>query len=57
VFGVDLRNVKSARQALLASGWLMPVAASQTALNRWGLAVVVNLEHAFANGRTLRDCK
>ena len=55
VFGVDLRNVKSARQQLLASGWLMPVSASQTALNRWGLAVVVNLEHAFANGRTLRE--
>ena len=46
-FGVDLRNVKSARQELLASGWLTPVSASQTALNRWGLAVVVNLEHTF----------
>ena len=55
VFGVDLRNVKAARQELLASGWLMPVSASQTALNRWGLPVVVNLDHALANGRTLRE--
>ncbi|MCL2640861.1 MAG: hypothetical protein FWD53_08460 [Phycisphaerales bacterium] len=58
-FGVDLRNVKSARQELLTSGWLTPAVglgatSSQTALNRWGLAVVVNLEHSFANDRTSR---
>lgn len=47
VFGVDARNVKAARKQLIDAGWLTVVASSQTALNRWGLAVVVALDHTF----------
>ena len=47
VFGVDGRNVKAARTELIGRGWLRPLPASQTSLNRWGLAVIVNLHHDF----------
>lgn len=39
-FGVDLRNVKAARQRLLALGWLESVPSDQLTLNRWGLGIV-----------------
>ena len=51
VFGVDCRNVKAARTELVGMGWLMPMASPQRALNRWGLPVVVSLDHDFAIGR------
>jgi hypothetical protein len=51
VFGVDYRNVKAARKELVDSGWLRPLASPQTALNRWGLPVVVALDHAWAVDR------
>lgn len=54
VFGVDLRNVKAARKQLVDDGWLRTVCTTQTAMNRWGLAVVVNLDHGFDDGRGLR---
>jgi len=44
VFGVDLRNVKAARRMLIQDEWIVPVKSSQTAMNRWGQAFVVNLE-------------
>ena len=51
VFGVDCRNVKAARKELVDLGCLRPLASPQTALNRWGLPVLVNLDHVFADGR------
>lgn len=54
VFGVDYRNVKAARKELVGMGWLMPLNATQTALNRWGLPVLVNLDHEFDVGRASR---
>lgn len=50
VFGVDVRNVKAARKELIESGWLTVVPSSQHHLNRWGLAVVVDLHHDFSTG-------
>lgn len=47
VFNVDIRNVKAARKELIEQNWLSVVASSQLALNRWGLAVTINLEHDF----------
>jgi len=47
VFGVDGRNVKAARKELVQQGWLRPLPAPQTSLNRWGLPVIVNLRHDF----------
>ncbi len=44
VFGVDSRNVKSARKQLVARDWLMLIPTRQTVLNRFGLRVRVNLE-------------
>ena len=44
VFGVDVRNVKSARKQLVACGWLVPIPTRQTLLNRFGQRVRVNLE-------------
>jgi len=44
VFGVDARNVKSARKELVARGWLMTIPTRQTVLNRFGQRVRVNLE-------------
>lgn len=42
-FGVDLRNVKAARKALVASGLLTLEPRSQLFLNRYGSLVTVNL--------------
>ncbi|MCC7316640.1 MAG: hypothetical protein IT419_17755 [Planctomycetes bacterium] len=44
VFDVSVRNVKSARQHLVAIGWLLPVVRGQTYLNRFGQRVRINLE-------------
>lgn len=44
VFGVDVRNVKVSRRSLTQSRWLLAVTSSQTAMNRWGQAFVINLE-------------
>lgn len=44
VFDVSLRNVKAARQHLVAIGWLLPVVRGQTYLNRFGQRVRINLE-------------
>ncbi|QDV90741.1 hypothetical protein RAS2_18240 [Phycisphaerae bacterium RAS2] len=44
VFGVSLRNVKSARQHLVSIGWLLPVVCGQTYLNRFGQRMRINLE-------------
>ncbi|TWT44348.1 hypothetical protein RAS1_07620 [Phycisphaerae bacterium RAS1] len=42
-FSVDVRNVKAARQHLCKIGWLVFEPSTQTALNRWGAAVRINL--------------
>lgn len=42
-FGVDLRRVKEARAQLIEMGWLIALEAGQTALNRWGKHLVINL--------------
>lgn len=52
-FGVDVRNVKAARQRLREIGWLVVEESGQTALNRWGAAVRVNL--AWTNERESGD--
>lgn len=44
VFDVSLRNVKTARQHLVAIGWLVPVVRGQTYLNRFGQRARINLE-------------
>jgi hypothetical protein len=44
VFDVSLRNVKSARQHLVAIGWLVPVERRQTYLNRFGQRMRINLD-------------
>lgn len=44
VFGVDIRNVKAGRRTLTQNGWLVAAISSQTAMNRWGHAFVINLE-------------
>lgn len=49
VFGVDVRNVKSARKELLAIGWLLPIATKQVHLNRFGARFRVNLEWPSRN--------
>lgn len=43
VFTLDLRNCRAARRRLTEMGWLIPCEANQIALNRWGLAAMVNL--------------
>lgn len=43
VFQVDERTVKDARRSLIFAGWLIPQESPQWAMNRWGLAVVINL--------------
>jgi len=43
VFGVDVRNVKAARRELAETRWLVVHLARQTAMNRWGAAVTINL--------------
>jgi hypothetical protein len=43
-FGVSLRRVKEARAELVRLGWLIPEAAPQWALNRWGASVSINLD-------------
>jgi hypothetical protein len=48
VFGVDLRNVKAARQHLVQIGWLIPKRVSQRSLNRWGSEIEINLRWAGA---------
>lgn len=42
-FSVDIRNVKAARAYLDDIEWLVVEASSQTAMNRWGAAVRINL--------------
>jgi hypothetical protein len=43
-FGVGLRRVKEARRQLITMEWLIPLAADQWALNRWGAHVRINLD-------------
>jgi hypothetical protein len=43
-FGVGLRRVKEARRQLITMGWLIPLAADQWTLNRWGAHVRINLD-------------
>lgn len=47
VFGVDVRNVKAGRRALIQNRWLLAITSSQTAMNRWGHAFIINLEWCF----------
>ncbi len=42
-FGLSERRVKEARGELIALGWIVPLEAGQSALNRWGLHVRVDL--------------
>lgn len=42
-FGVDVRNVKAARKALVGIGWLIVEPTGQVELNRWGPRLRVNL--------------
>jgi hypothetical protein len=49
-FGVGLRRVKEARRQLIAMGWLIPLAADQWALNRWGAHVRINLDWSHLDG-------
>lgn len=44
IFNVDVRNVKAARKELIEQNWMTVVPSSQFALNRWGLAVIINLD-------------
>jgi len=44
LFGVNVRNVKSARKHLVSIGWLAPISTRQTCLNRFGQRVRINLE-------------
>jgi len=44
VFGVDVRNVKAARLHLSEIGWLVVQESHQTAMNRWGAAVIIQLD-------------
>lgn len=44
VFGVDARNVKRARRELIAMGLFALSITSQESLNRWGLAVRLNIQ-------------
>ena len=53
VFQVDERTVKDARRSLILAGWLIPQESPQWAMNRWGLAVVIDLAWE-APGRTGR---
>lgn len=53
VFQVDERTVKDARRSLILAGWLIPQESPQWAMNRWGLAVVINLSWE-ASRRTRR---
>ncbi len=46
VFGVDIRGVKRARKELVRIGWLVPGQASQQAMNRWGMQVVIRVQRA-----------
>lgn len=46
VFGVDIRGVKRARKELIRIGWLVPGRASQQALNRWGMQVIIRVQRA-----------
>lgn len=46
VFGVDIRGVKRARKELVRMGWLVPGRASQQALNRWGMQVIIRVQRA-----------
>ena len=43
LFELDVRTVKRARKQLTAIGWMEPVEATQCELNRWGMAVRLNL--------------
>lgn len=43
VFGISRRAVTEARTRLIELGWLIPLDASQTELNRWGAHDVINL--------------
>jgi hypothetical protein len=43
VFQIDIRNIKAARKELVAVNWLHVCPANQLALNRWGLAAVINM--------------
>jgi hypothetical protein len=46
VFGVDIRGVKRGRKELVRMGWLVPGRASQQALNRWGMQVIIRVQRA-----------
>jgi len=47
VFQIDIRNVKAARKKLISMNWLQSHPTNQFLLNRWGLAVVINLTWDF----------
>ncbi len=46
VFGVDIRGVKRTRKELVKMGWLVPGRASQQALNRWGMQIIIRVQRA-----------
>jgi hypothetical protein len=43
VFRLNSRNLKRERKRLIEIGWLIPCESSQHQLNRWGLALMINL--------------
>ncbi|MBA5868343.1 MAG: hypothetical protein GDA67_16745 [Nitrospira sp. CR1.3] len=51
VFGVDVRNVKAARRHLGDIGWLVVEHSPQTAMNRWGAMVTLQLKWRFGDAR------
>jgi len=53
VFGVDVRNVKAARLHLNEIGWLVVQETHQTAMNRWGAAVTIQLDWSFGQSPPL----
>lgn len=55
MFHVDVRNVKAARRAMAQNGFLLAVSSSQTAMNRWGQAFVINLEWRFESAAPPRS--
>ena len=42
--GLDFRNFKAAKRQLVQLGWLIPSEEHQTAMNRWGQPVIINLQ-------------
>ncbi len=42
--GLDFRNCKAAKKQLVQLGWIIPCEEHQTAMNRWGQPVIINLQ-------------